>query len=237
MNKKKKRKKKKAALLLSGGKDSVFAFHKASASYDIDVAIIMIPKNPASWMFHAINAKHAVFVAKALGIKHIIVKKTSGEKDSELLDLEKAIKKARENFKIEAVVSGAIASSYQKQNIEKILAKYGLEHFAPSWQMNQYNYMKSLLDYGIRFIIVGIFCEGIDESYLGKVIDENDLEKLNEASKKYGFNMSFEGGEAETLAIDGPLFKKRLEVEGKKVKRSDYEFVFEIEKVRLVDKD
>ncbi|MEM4318682.1 MAG: diphthine--ammonia ligase [Candidatus Pacearchaeota archaeon] len=232
----------KAAILLSGGKDSVYAYHQARGkNIDIDTAIIIIPQNPASWMFHAINAKYAVHVAKALGIKNIITKETSGIKDKELDDLEKIIKQAKEKFKIKIIVTGAIASKYQKNNVEKILKKYKIEHYAPSWQNqtnqeNQYKYMKELLSYGIKFIIVGIFCEGIDASYLGKIITKDDLDKLYEASKKYGFNISFEGGEAETLAIDGPLFKKKLKVKGKKIKLNSYEWVFDIENVKLIDK-
>jgi len=226
----------KAAVLLSGGKDSVFAFHEASKLYNVSTAVVMIPKNPASWMFHAINAKFAIFVAKALGIKNIIARETSGEKDKELIDLEEAIKEAKEKFKVKAIIAGAIASNYQKLRVEALTKKYNLGLYAPAWQKDQYSYMNEILAKGIKFIIVGIFCEGIDSRYLGKVIDKDDLEQLYNASKRYGFNISFEGGEAETLAIDGPLFKHRLEVKGTKIKQGEFEWIYDIADIKLIKK-
>ena len=34
----------------------------------------------------------------------------------------------------------------------------------------------------------------------------------NKINEKYQVNIAFEGGEAETLAIDGPIFKKRIKI-------------------------
>ena len=31
-------------------------------------------------------------------------------------------------------------------------------------------------------------------------------------NEKYGIDIAFEGGEAETLAIDGPIFKKKIKI-------------------------
>ncbi len=226
-------KKERAVLLLSGGKDSVYAFHKASRLYNINTAIIIIPKNQASWMFHAVNAKWAVFVAKALGIKNLVVKESSGEKDKELDDLEQAIKYVKKKFKVRVIVSGGIASNYQKTRLEAVAKKYGLSLYMPSWQNDQYSYMKKLIEDGIKFIVVGIFCEGISEKYLGKIIRKKDLSDLYEASKKYGFNISFEGGEAETFAVDGPLFKQKLSVNGKKLRQNEFEWIYEITSIKF----
>jgi ABC transporter with metal-binding/Fe-S-binding domain ATP-binding protein len=230
----KKERKERVAILLSGGKDSVYAFHKAKAKYNVDTAIIMLPKNPASWMWHAINARYAVVVARALGIKNVIRKITAGEKETELKDLEQVLKHAKEHG-IKAIVAGAIASKYQKERLEQVAKKLRLKLYAPlwqkKWQEDQYAYMKSLLAYGIKFIIVAIACEGIDKHYLGKVIEEKDLQELYKASKKYGFNLSFEGGEAETLAIDGPLFKYSLKVSGEVIKQGAFEWIYKIKKI------
>lgn len=229
-------KKTKAAILLSGGKDSVYAFHKAIKKFEVNTAIIMLPKNPSSWMFHAINAKYAVYVAKALGIKNIITKVTSGEKEKELDDLENVLARAKQKHGIKTIITGAIASSYQKTRFEKVAKKLKLGLYAPMWKKDQYAYMKEVIK-KVKFIIVGIFCEGIDKDYLGKVIEEKELARLYEASRKYGFNISFEGGEAETLAIDADFFKKRLKVYGKPKKLNDFEWVYEIKKVILEAKD
>ena len=68
--------------------------------------------------------------------------------------------------------------------------------------------MACILKEGFKFKIVKVASEGLDESWL-KEITEKDIDKLVKLSKKYGFNVSGEGGEFETLVTDGPIFKKK----------------------------
>ena len=44
-------------------------------------------------------------------------------------------------------------------------------------------------------------------------LDKEAIDKLMSV-KKCGFNLTFEGGEAETLVIDCPLYCKRLQING-----------------------
>jgi diphthamide synthase (EF-2-diphthine--ammonia ligase) len=55
-------------------------------------------------------------------------------------------------------------------------------------------------------------------------------------SKKYGFNISFEGGEAETLVLDCPIFRKRLEIRKSKKKWDGQRGIVEISDIVLLDK-
>jgi diphthamide synthase (EF-2-diphthine--ammonia ligase) len=38
------------------------------------------------------------------------------------------------------------------------------------------------------------------------------LEEILNLNSKYGMHMAFEGGEAETLVLDCPIFKKRIKI-------------------------
>ena len=70
------------------------------------------------------------------------------------------------------------------------------------------DYVRTIPDFpeeGIMFRDVTSVLQDADGLQLA--IDE--LVKLNE---KYYVDIAFEGGEAETLAIDGPIFKKRLKI-------------------------
>ena len=55
-------------------------------------------------------------------------------------------------------------------------------------------------------------------------------------SKKYGFNISFEGGEAETLVLDCPIFRKRLEIRKSKTIWDGQRGIVEISDIVLLDK-
>lgn len=77
---------------------------------------------------------------------------------------------------------------------------------------------------------------GLDKQWLGKVIDKRSLAELTTLSKKYGFNLTFEGGEAETLVIDCPLFSKKLKVNAANPHWDGQRGIFEIRDVSLVEK-
>ena len=70
----------------------------------------------------------------------------------------------------------------------------------------------------------------MDESWLGKEINSENLAKLIELSKKYRFNLGFEGGEAETAVLDGPDFKYKLKIEKSSIVRDEGKVYLNIEK-------
>lgn len=61
-------------------------------------------------------------------------------------------------------------------------------------------------------IFTGISAYGLDKSWLGRKITEDDVDKLVELDKRVKLNIAGEGGEFESLVLDGPasMFKKRL---------------------------
>ena len=71
--------------------------------------------------------------------------------------------------------------------------------------------MKELLEENFEYIISSVSSDGLDDSWLGQIIDKNRLENLKKLQKQYGFNLNFEGGEAETFVINCPLFAKSLD--------------------------
>ena len=91
-------------------------------------------------MFHTPSIKKVEQQAKVMEIP-LIIQKTKGKKEEELKDLEKAIKKAKNEFNIKAVITGAIASVYQASRIQKICDKLNLKCFNPLWQKNEFKYL------------------------------------------------------------------------------------------------
>jgi uncharacterized protein (TIGR00290 family) len=85
-------------------------------------------------------------------------------------------------------------------------------------------------------MIVGVASEGLDKKWLGKIINKKSFEELKQLSKKYLFNLEFEGGEAETFVLDCPLFKKELKVvKAKKIwEKNNGRYI--IKNVELVNK-
>jgi uncharacterized protein (TIGR00290 family) len=96
--------------------------------------------------------------------------------------------------------------------------------------------MRELLANNFVIMIVGVSAAGLDENWLGRILDSSALDELEYLSKKYGFNVAFEGGEAETFVLDCPIFKKRIEIKDAKKHWDGVRGNYEILDVRLVDK-
>lgn len=208
---------KKLGVLFSGGKDSAYAaWVMQEQNYDITCLITLKSTNPDSYMFHTPNIHLVDQQAEALGIP-LMSQETNGEKEKELDDLRSAIKKAKETYAIEGVVTGALASNYQRDRIEKVCDELGLMIFSPLWHKDQEAELREIIGKGFSFVITKIASEGLDKTWLGRVMTERDINRLVELNKKTGMNIAFEGGEAETLMIDGPLFKKRIEIEDSEI--------------------
>ena len=199
------------AVLFSGGKDSTMAlYHALSKKEDVKYLLSMKSKNDESYMFHVPNIHITDLLSQALDIPLISVE-TDGVKEEELKDL----KRAFENLKslgVEAIYTGALYSVYQKSRIEKLGLEVGLEIISPYWHVDELEYMREIVSSGFKIIISAVAAGGLDESWLGRTIDDEAIDELVKLNEKYRIDIAFEGGEAETLAIDGPIFKKRLKI-------------------------
>jgi diphthine-ammonia ligase len=226
----------KCGVLFSGGKDSTFAAYLAKKQgNEISCLITIISENLESYMFHTPSISRVQEQAEAMNIP-LVIQKTKGEKEKELKDLEKAITKAKTEFGIETVVTGAVASVYQASRIQKICDKLDLECFNPLWQKNTEEYWDELLKNGFEIIIIGVSAEGLGEEWLGQKINRETLNKLKEIEKKFGIHLAFEGGEAETFVVDCPLFHKKLKILKSEKKFSKNNGIYNIIEVTLINK-
>ena len=209
----------KLAVLFSGGKDSAFAMFKAMQDPKNKIAclISVISKNNASYMFHTPNILLTKLQAKCIGIP-LIEKNTQGEKEEELKDLEDAIKEAMEKYKIEGIVTGAIASNYQKSRIEIMCNKLKIKCINPLWHKNQIELLQELVKSKFKVIIVGVFAYPLNKTWLGKEINAETISSLYQLAQRFKINPSGEGGEIETLVVDCPIFKKSLKITSTEIK-------------------
>lgn len=225
----------KVAVLFSGGKDSTMALYQAlENNEDVRYLLSMRSSNDESYMFHVPNIHLTEMLAKALEIP-IIIADTLGVKEAELQDLKREFKKLKD-LGVECIYTGALYSTYQKSRIEKLGKEVGLKIISPFWHVDELEYMKKIVDLGFEVIISGVFAEGLDESWLGRTIDLPAIEELEKLNKKYYINIAFEGGEAETLVLDGPIFKKRINILEADKKWNGDSGVYIIEDADVVDK-
>ena len=227
----------KLAALVSGGKDSFYAMHiMQKQNYAISCFVAVKSKNKSSFMFHTPNIDIVKLQAKACNIP-LIFKETEGNKEEELLDLKNALAEAKQKYGIDGVCSGAIFSNYQRKRIDRICDELGLKVFSPLWHMSQELEMRNLVDEGFVFIISSIAAFGMSKEWLGKKINNKDIDKLVEISKKVKINVAGEGGEFESLVLDGPMFNKRICIEKAHIEmENEFTGIYVVDKAVLCDK-
>jgi len=224
-------------VLFSGGKDSTYSLHWAHARGLLVKCLITVePPSSESWMFHYPNVRLTKLQSLALKIPQVYELCRDIKEESEVEALKKAIAKAIDLYDIEALVTGALLSDYQRMTIEMLCEELNLPVLSPLWRRNQEDYLFELLDLGIEFVITSITVMGLSPKLLGKVITREDVEEIVSCSRKYRFNAAFEGGEAETLVVDSPLFIKRLRVRGRIMREGQYSWRYIISEAELVEK-
>ena len=191
----------KVAVLFSGGKDSAYATHLC-ISWGWEVEWLTIQPEEDSMMFHHPNTKWCKLQSKASGIRLTAIKANN---KNELIKLEKALGK----LKVDGIVTGAVASEYQKQRIEIIGNNLNLPTFNPLWHKNA-NFLKEMLEQ-MEVYVVSVSAQGLGEKWLGKKFQPQDADAL--LSLRPQINPFFEGGEGETFVADAPFYKKKIQIQ------------------------
>jgi len=221
----------KLGVLFSGGKDSTYAAWLAKKQgNELACLISIFSENPESYMFHTPNIDKVKKQAEVMEIP-LIIQKTKGVKEAELEDLENAIKKAKQRYKIRGIVSGALASNYQIERISKICKKLKIKSLTPLWDRDEIEYLNELIKNNFKIIIVGVFAYPLDEKWLGRKIEDRFVNEVKILKEKYKIHPAGEGGEFETFVLDCPLFKRSLKVIKTKISGEGNSWKMEIEVV------
>ena len=203
----------KLACLFSGGKDSTYAIHLTKKQgHDIVCLLSVFPKSEESHLLHHPNLKWTKLQSESMNIPQLTIHSNADETSDELIVIEKLLQNAKDNFQIDGLVHGGIKSKFQKEKFETLCLKLNLVCIAPLWEMDPKKYMNELIDSNFDFMMITVSSDGLDDQWLGKLILKSDIAILNNLSDKFGFNLNFEGGEAETFVIDCPLFSNPIKV-------------------------
>ncbi len=219
----------KLGVLFSGGKDSTYAAYLAKkAGHSLACLITLHSENPDSYMFHTPSISKTEKQAEVMGIP-LLTGETEGIKEKELKDLEMVIAKAKKEYKIEGIITGALHSDYQATRIQKICDKLKLKCVNPLWHADEFQYLRDLIKNKFKVIIIGVSAYPLSASWLGRVIDEKFIEDVTKIHEKYKIHVAGEGGEFESFVLECPLFERPLRVRGADFTGEDHSWRMEIE--------
>lgn len=227
----------KFAALVSGGKDSLFAaYFMWIQGWEPTLLIRVKPSSSDSYMFHTVNLHVVEKQAECAGLPLETIE-VSGKKELEVEELSQGLRVLSSKHGFDSLVTGAIMSEYQRVRLDHACERAGIKCFSPLWHKNQESLFKAYLEHGFKFVFSGVYALGFDQSWVGRLIGHEDLEKLVKLNRKYGVSVLGEGGEYESLVVDSPLFHyKRLRVYGHVERLGPYSYEFRATRVETVPK-
>jgi len=145
-----------------------------------------------------------------MGLSHDIVDVTG---EDEMVDLQRGLATMKSKQGISGLVSGAVASEFQKSRVDRMCDAIGLKTYAPLWHKNPRLLVDDLKKLGFRIILTAVAAKGLDESWLGRELTEREWSRLEGLSRVHGIHLTGEGGEYESFVLDAPQFSKTIEIE------------------------
>ncbi|TBU32860.1 hypothetical protein BD311DRAFT_713874 [Dichomitus squalens] len=251
--------------LLSGGKDSCYnLLHCARNGHELAAAASLGPEQGKeeldSYLYQTVGQDAIEFVGRALDVplyRRVIAGAAveqggeyggrdpaqsggiNGDETEDLYELLLTVKTRHPD--IQGVSVGAILSNYQRVRVEHVCRRLGLTPLCYLWQRNQEELLSEMIEAGLEAILIKVAGIGLTTKHLGKTLAQMQptLVKLNTL---YGSHICGEGGEYETLALDSPLFKHRINLdEVETIVHSDNDFAtvayLRIKRVSLITKE
>ncbi len=203
----------------SGGKDSCFACYLAlTQGYKVSHLVSFISREFKRVSFHGTENRLIQLQSQATGIP-LLQKETTW--DGYEQEFKEAVRSLLPNG-IKGMVFGDIYLQEHKDWVERVCSELGIEAVEPLWGKSPEKVFTDFIYAGFEAIIVSARAELIDEGWIGKRVDRNFMEYL----KAKNIDLCGENGEYHTLVVNGPLFKRRVEVtESKTINRDNYWFL------------
>lgn len=217
----------------SGGKDGCLSCYRAVKNgHEIRYLVNMITEDGKRSRSHGLSSEVLRMQSEAIGIP-LIQKRTSRE------TYEAEYKNAIHSMKQEGInggIFGDIDFNAHREWVENLCRDTEITPYLPLWEESQDKLIREFINAGFVSIIVAAKTDFFDNDILGKTIDIDFINYLEEMRKTKDITLCGEAGEYHSLVIDGPLFRKRLEIsKTKKVLREGLWFL-EILDAELQDK-
>lgn len=193
----------------SGGKDSAMAFYRASKSYRIDKIICMIKNGETR--AHKLKEDVLRRQSEAIGVEIVFGRYKE--------NFEEVLKRIFKENEAEKVVFGDIYLENHRVWIERVCKELDIEPIFPLWGENTIKLAEEIAK-DFRAIIIAVRKNFKD--LLGRRFDKDVIDYLIEKNA----DPCGENGEFHTIVIDGPIFKKQLDVSfGKELEDEKYYYL------------
>jgi diphthine-ammonia ligase len=219
--------------LVSGGKDSIYSAYLAdSQGWTVDELLVLAPEDIDSFLFHTPNLSLVELQGKAWGKPVRTVPIRGGGEAVESEALLSALSQGTG-----AVVAGAIASSYQWSRLNRITTALGRPLYTPLWGKDPTRVVREEIGAGLDIRLVQVAAESLGPELLGRRLDGPLLDTIESiGGRDRPVHSAGEGGEYESLVVDAPFFRQRLELDEQRTSTRGLSARLDIQRAHLAPK-
>ncbi len=203
----------------SGGKDSALALYHTLRNSQFEVKHLLTSVNSETnrISMHGVRLSLLQKQAESIGIPLSLLS-LPGEISMDEYDQLMADKmQGFLDAGISTSIFGDIFLEDLKQYREQKLAQVGLKGDFPLWQRNTKELVNEFISLGFKTMVVSVDGSKLDQSFVGRIIDESFLNDLPENVDPCG-----ENGEFHSFVFEGPIFKKPIQFERGEVVGKEY---------------
>lgn len=207
----------------SGGKDGCLACYRATLS-DLNIRYLAntVTEDGKRSCSHGLSADVIQVQSQAIGIP-LVQRRTT--RDSYEVEFKNMLRVFRQEG-VEGGIFGDIDFNEHREWIERVCQETDITPHLPLWGESQDKILRDFIDLGFEAIVVATKADLLGEEWLGQKVDLAFIRRLDELRETKDITPCGEAGEYHTLVIDGPLFKKRIEIMAtEKVLRNEHWFL------------
>ena len=217
----------------SGGKDCCLACYRAAVNgLRVRYLVNMITEDGQRSWSHGQPAELLQVQSQAIGIPLVQRRTTRANYEAEFKDVLLSLK--REG--VTAGVFGDIDVEEHRQWVDRVCQEVNITPDLPLWGEDQNKIIRDFIALGFEAVVVTTKAELLGEDWLGRKVDLDFVAHLDKLRETMDITPCGESGEYHTFVVNGPLFRKRIEIqETNKVLREGHWFL-EIRQYNLVTK-
>lgn len=217
----------------SGGKDSCMAMHYASTQgFQPARLLTTITEDKLNSRGHGISVELLTLQAEALGLPFLHVPTSWDEYEAHF-------KEALDILKEEGIgigIFGDICFNAHRQWVEEVCGARDVQAVLPLWGKSEPELLEEFVSLGYESIVIAARDQYFGSDILGKKLDPEFLQSIDELNRTKSVSHCGEAGEYHTIVVNGPLFKKRLEITAAEKEHRTGHWFYNISDARLMDK-
>lgn len=215
-----------ALLSWSGGKDSAMTLYEMQRTEHTRIAALLttLARDDERVGIHKVRRELIEAQAASIGLP---LHKVFTPQRATNAEYERAMAEAfapfRDDEGIEEIAYGDLFLEDIRAYREQFLARHKMRGLYPVWGRDTSQFVKDFIEIGFKAVVVSVNAEMLDESFAGKMLDADFLERL-----PAGIDPCGERGEFHSFVYDGPVFTRAIKFKPGATVLSDGHYCYDL---------